>query len=1057
MSAPRPVVLVALACLLALVCATAAEAAPGHGDLVISELRLAGPDGPHDGYVEVTNGSSVGQSTRGLALTYETSTGNQVVNLPKATLAPGANLLYADAGYSLTAVAAPDRTVALDGDVLGVKLSNGDGSGVLDRVGTKAASAPYRLGSGLPATTTSAQFAWVHQVRTGRFTDAGLNLVDYQLVTPDPAAAVVSGVTAWLGAPGPLGATDAVRLDPSIQRNVLDGSVAPEAAPNIVDDPATSTITIRRRFTNRSSATLHDLAARITEASVSGTSLGQLGVRLQSAPDETITIGGTPTLVHGAQLAEPPSQPNSGGVNSRLTIPLPVGGLAPGASVLAAFRVHRDAPGALRFAYQMEAVEPSAGPTIAISTYRGSPRDVLNVTGGGWPAGDRIVVRIGDANACTLPVDEVGNVAGPCTVPLALTSGDAIVSAYDAQSTSLTAGTDVLRIVPKLSHVGSDQTGIGGTLELGVVGFAAGRTLAVTVGGAAATTHPATVHTDDDGQASFTITIPDGAAAGVDDIRVADPSDPADTATATVNVAHPVLTIAPASAAPSTAATFSGTGFLPNATVSVRLGTIVVCTQPATATGTFTRSCTVPGGTVGGTATFTATQAASPAIASAPLTIVPRFISASPSSLGAGEDVTLSVEGFTAADTLAVTVGATTLTTTPSTVTTAADGTAQFTTHIPADTPLGSLTLTIGDGAHSVTTTLNVITVPTIAATPSSAQPGATVTVSGSGYPGAVVINIALRGITFCTVVSNTLGTYSKACVVPANFAGGTLALTATTNAALTAHGTFTITPIWTTALDWPHVSPGYQQSDLQAAGFPAGAHVTISLGGVTLATPTANANGSASAAVTIPGTVPTGAQGLVATDGTTSVTKAYTVYKPTLTIDPTSLAPGDPVTITGTGWPEGQYTSASIGAEVSDICVLTANSAGALHSSPDCRLGSVGAGTQTIRVAGDGGIVVSGDVTVTGPGIVQHAPDTLTATDRFDLTVAGFPAGATLTLALDGTPLTSFPASTGAGGGTFHNAQLPLATAAGEHTLTVSDGDGHTVTQTITVPSTPA
>jgi hypothetical protein len=142
--------------------------------------------------VEVTNGSSVGQSTRGLALTYETSTGNQVVNLPKTTLAPGANLLYADADYSLTAVAAPDRTITPDGDVLGVKLSNGDGSGVLDRVGTKAASAPYRPGSGLPATTTSSQFAWVHQVRTGHFTDAGLNLVDYQLVTPDPAAAVVS-------------------------------------------------------------------------------------------------------------------------------------------------------------------------------------------------------------------------------------------------------------------------------------------------------------------------------------------------------------------------------------------------------------------------------------------------------------------------------------------------------------------------------------------------------------------------------------------------------------------------------------------------------------------------------------------------------------------------------------------------------------------------------------------------------------------------------------------------------------------------------------------------
>jgi hypothetical protein len=169
---PRRLAAALLPCLLAIALpATAAHADPQHGDLVISELRFSGPDGTHDRYVEVTNDTSVGQSTRGLALTFETTTGTKSYTLPRDTLAPGASLLYADAAYSLSTVATPDRTVALDGDLLGVKLTSNIGVNVLDRVGTKAASPAYRQGSGLPTTTTSPQAAWVHQIRAGRFTD----------------------------------------------------------------------------------------------------------------------------------------------------------------------------------------------------------------------------------------------------------------------------------------------------------------------------------------------------------------------------------------------------------------------------------------------------------------------------------------------------------------------------------------------------------------------------------------------------------------------------------------------------------------------------------------------------------------------------------------------------------------------------------------------------------------------------------------------------------------------------------------------------------------------
>ena len=83
--------------------------------------------------------------------------------------------------------------------------------------------------------------------------------------------------------------------------------------------------------------------------------------------DTVVAVGGQNRTVRGAQLQEPPGQPNGGGINSSLVIPhvSVIDPLEPGESVHVQFRLGVEQSGQYRFCVHSETLPRGTGALIA--------------------------------------------------------------------------------------------------------------------------------------------------------------------------------------------------------------------------------------------------------------------------------------------------------------------------------------------------------------------------------------------------------------------------------------------------------------------------------------------------------------------------------------------------------------------------------------------------------------------------------------------------------------------------------------------------------------------
>jgi hypothetical protein len=202
---------------------------------------------------------------------------------------------------------------------------------------------------------------------SGKPQDTGNNREDFILVSTTAGAFGRPGFSgevdgpSMLGAPGPentqspilfgndgnlfrINSTVSAATTPNRERdlNSYTDTLTPSSPSG--GDPAANpytggTLSLRRRFTNASGVMLTSLRMRINKLStlVGGASppVGTADMRVLTSPTLngiTVTAPGTGTVV-GMTLQQPPTQAMGGGVNSSLSIPLPRGTLAPGASV----------------------------------------------------------------------------------------------------------------------------------------------------------------------------------------------------------------------------------------------------------------------------------------------------------------------------------------------------------------------------------------------------------------------------------------------------------------------------------------------------------------------------------------------------------------------------------------------------------------------------------------------------------------------------------------------------------------------------------------------------
>lgn len=400
-----------------------APQASNAGDVLITEFRLRGPNGPNDEFVELYNNTdaplivSTADGSAGWALV--AADGVARFTIPNGTSIPvrghylGINSHTADGtydGYSLGAHPAGNATNAT-GDNTGVALWTSDipdNTGValfksamtftpanfLDAAGFTGVAAPFFVGSPLAAiAVANVEHSFVRRVPANG-PGAGLpqntnnNAIDFVLLATDGNATLPD---AALGVPGPenlSGPTTKVSVKPSL----IDPTIAASLPPNrarlscgapgtpacAAVDPQTSTdgyLSIRRKFSNRTGASVTRLRFRTIDLSTlnndGGLPAPVADLRAITASDFTAASPMFGSIeVNGTTLEVPPAQPNGGGLNATLaagtvTLDTP---LVSGASINLQFLLGVRAGGNYRFFITIEAVTRSSNnPTLVVN------------------------------------------------------------------------------------------------------------------------------------------------------------------------------------------------------------------------------------------------------------------------------------------------------------------------------------------------------------------------------------------------------------------------------------------------------------------------------------------------------------------------------------------------------------------------------------------------------------------------------------------------------------------------------------------------------------------
>ena len=219
----------------------------------------------------------------------------------------------------------------------------------------------------------------------------------------------------------------------------------------------------------------------------------------------------------------------------------------------------------------------------------------------------------------------------------------------------------------------------------------------------------------------------------------------------------------------------------------------------------------------------------------------------------------------------------------------------------------------------------------TVVLSPSMANPGATVDISGAGWGtgarGNVTshVNIAVtgagsRGVTAGPFPISSNGEFSGSFTVPGDAGVGKLDVTATDNNSTTGAGGFTSVATKTVKLTVPtgtvSVNPEMASTGsvitITGSGFPAQTNLSRLEFGVANAlpvpAPATDLSGNFTVTINVPaatggGSLPPGAVVIQATVGKISGTASFTIPGPSITLSTSSARAGETITVTGTGF----------------------------------------------------------------------------------------------------------------------------------------------------------
>jgi hypothetical protein len=404
--------------------------------LLISEFRTFGPTGTCDEFVEIYNPSnntftvqSLEAGAAGFAVAQ--SNGNVLFTIPNGTNIParGHYLAVNNGGgactgsFSGSAYPAGNGMTATGNNTLNEDILTNAGIAIfntslqagftlanrLDAVGSTAeTNTLYVEGTGYPPFSAALSgnpginFSLFRNAQSGLPRDTNNNETDFQTADingTNLCASTLNFQCQRLGAPGPENLSSPTQRNAEIKASLVDtqctgiavNPVLPSACrferrtnagSGFGSSPtSTGTLSIRRRFTNSTGASVTRLRFRIVDITTFPSLLGTADLRAISSTQVTATCqseNGTPhlcsdnaspqTTIEGTTLeTDAREQPNGGGFNSTLSAGTVTLGnaLAPGASVNLQFLLGVEQNGTFRFFVNVEALTAAPAPPVS--------------------------------------------------------------------------------------------------------------------------------------------------------------------------------------------------------------------------------------------------------------------------------------------------------------------------------------------------------------------------------------------------------------------------------------------------------------------------------------------------------------------------------------------------------------------------------------------------------------------------------------------------------------------------------------------------------------------
>ncbi len=415
------------------------------------------------------------------------------------------------------------------------------------------------------------------------------------------------------------------------------------------------------------------------------------------------------------------------------------------------------------------AVIRNGAPAVALTPTNGAAftaAGTVTLTGTNFAAAEPVTLTFGQGVMASVLVsgsvttDAAGAFVATATIPSTAISGTAAISATDRDGNRSTTALSILgRATPSLA-IGPTTVAPSAPVTLTGTNFAAGQPVTLTFGQGQTTAVliSGTVTADSTGAFTTTATVPGTAISGTATISATDGAGDAAAVGLSVARLAPSVVVSPTSVAPTAPVTLTGVNFTAGQPITLTFGqgitaSVLVSGSVTTdATGAFTATSAIPSTAISGTAVITVSGGAGDkAVAEFSVARPAPSLLVSPTDVTRASPVTLSGANFAARQPITLTLeqGATATVLISGTVSSDSAGVFTATVRLPSSAITGTATISATDrDRDSAGASLHIVSAadPAVIVAPSSAEAGASMTITGTNFAVARPITLTFAG-----------------------------------------------------------------------------------------------------------------------------------------------------------------------------------------------------------------------------------------------------------------------------------------------------------------------